>query len=142
MKSFKTKFGLDTLSVSEYANAKGWIVSIATAGAVFGCLACSWLTHRLGRKWTMQIFTVIYIVGILGQTFSGGHLAGLYVSRLVSGFGIGGTTVLPSVYISAVISRPNRTVIFAQHPKPGIPREPSASTQRLDSANSYLFSAS
>lgn len=128
MKSFKTKFCLDTLSVSEYANAKGWIVSIATAGAVFGCLACSWLTQRLGRKWTMQIFTVIYIAGILGQTFSGGHLTGLYVSRLVSGFGIGGTTVLPSIYISEVISRPNRMVIYSQHDKTDILRKPFACT--------------
>jgi MFS family permease len=102
MKSFMTKFGLDKLSAADYANTKGWIVSIATAGAVFGCLACSWLTQRLGRKWTMQIFTVIYMAGILGQTFSGGHLAGLYVARLVSGFGIGGTTVLPSISISEV----------------------------------------
>lgn len=108
MKSFMTKFGLDTLSAAEYANTKGWVVSIATAGAVFGCLACSWLTQRLGRKWTMQTFTVIYIAGILGQTFCGGHLAGLYVSRLISGFGIGGTTVLPSIYISEVSSRPHR----------------------------------
>lgn len=104
MKSFMVKFGLDTLSAAEYASTKGWIVSVATAGAVFGCLACSWLTQRLGRKWTMQIFTVIYVAGILGQTFSDGHLAGLYVARLVSGFGIGGTTVLPSIYISEVTS--------------------------------------
>lgn len=111
MKSFMTKFGLDRLSAAEYANTKGWIVSIATAGAVFGCLVCSWLTQRLGRKWTMQIFTIIYMAGIIGQTFSGGHLAGLYVARLVSGFGIGGTTVLPSIYISEVTSRPKCTAV-------------------------------
>lgn len=104
MESFMTEFGLDTLSAAEYASTKGWIVSIATAGAVFGCLTCSWLTQRLGRKWTMQIFTVIYIAGILGQTFPGHCLAGLYIARLVSGFGIGGTTVLPSIYISEVTS--------------------------------------
>lgn len=120
MKSFMRKFGLDTLSAAEYANAKGWIVSIATAGAVFGCLACSWLTQRLGRKWTMQLFTAIYMAGILGQTFSGGHLGGLYVSRLISGFGIGGTTVLPSIYISEVISRPNCTAIFIHDPKSSV----------------------
>jgi hypothetical protein len=33
-----TDFGLDTQTDHEYANTKGWIVSIATAGAVFGCL--------------------------------------------------------------------------------------------------------
>lgn len=31
-------FGLDAQTESQYANTKGWIVSIATAGAVFGCL--------------------------------------------------------------------------------------------------------
>lgn len=102
MDSFMSRFGLDTLSAAEYANTKGWIVSISTAGAVFGCLACSWLTQRLGRKWTMQIFTVISMAGILGQTLSGGHLGGLYVARLVAGFGMGGTTVLPPIYISEV----------------------------------------
>lgn len=127
MESFMRRFTLNTLSTVDYANTKGWIVSNATAGAVFGCLACSWLTHRLGRKWTMQIFTVIYMAGVLGQTFCGGHLAGLYVSRLVSGFGIGGTTVLPSIYISEVDSFP----IFALWQ--------SASAKETMSANPHLF---
>lgn len=141
MKSFMRKFGLDTLSAAEYANAKGWIVSIATAGAVFGCLACSWLTQRLGRKWTMQLFTAIYMAGILGQTFSGGRLGGLYVSRLISGFGIGGTTVLPSIYISEVISRPKCTAVFIHDPKSSVSQGPSASTKRPKSANFRSFAS-
>lgn len=32
------KFGVADQSDTQYANTKGWIVSIATAGAVFGCL--------------------------------------------------------------------------------------------------------
>lgn len=39
---FKAKFGIDHLSEDEYANTKGWIVSITTAGAVFGCLGVCW----------------------------------------------------------------------------------------------------
>lgn len=38
---FKSKFGLDIQTEDEYANTKGWLVSIATAGAVFGCLGVS-----------------------------------------------------------------------------------------------------
>lgn len=34
---FKKVFGLDQQSEDEYANTKGWVVAIATAGAVFGC---------------------------------------------------------------------------------------------------------
>ena len=36
---FKKAFHVDHQSTTEYANTKGWIVSIATAGAVFGCLS-------------------------------------------------------------------------------------------------------
>ncbi|KAG7052062.1 hypothetical protein JMJ77_0002671 [Colletotrichum scovillei] len=85
MAIFKRRFGIDGQSESEYSNTKGWIVAIATAGAVFGCLACVNLTEKLGRKRTMQIFTLIYIAGSLGQTFSSGSMAGLYISRIVSG---------------------------------------------------------
>ena len=35
---FKRSFGLDSQSEDTFADTKGWLVSIATAGAVFGCL--------------------------------------------------------------------------------------------------------
>jgi len=35
---FKHTFGIYNQTAAEYANTKGWIVAIATAGAVFGCL--------------------------------------------------------------------------------------------------------
>jgi MFS family permease len=102
MKVFKKSFGIDHETEAQYANTKGWIVAIATAGAVFGCLACINIGQILGRKKTMLLFTIVYIAGILGQTFCGGSLAGLYVSRFISGIGIGTTTVLPSIYITEV----------------------------------------
>jgi len=102
MPSFKKRFGLDHLSEKAYADTKGWIVAIATAGAVFGCLACIYMTQRLGRKFTFQLLTLVYIAGVLGQTFSGGNLAALYASRVITGIGIGATTVIPSVYIAEV----------------------------------------
>jgi MFS family permease len=50
----------------------------------------------------MLVFTVIYMAGILGQTFSNGNLSALYATRFISGIGIGTTTVLPSIYITEV----------------------------------------
>lgn len=38
---FMAKFGLGSQTGDEYANTKGWLVSISTAGAVFGCLGVS-----------------------------------------------------------------------------------------------------
>ncbi|KAI7698923.1 hypothetical protein KC353_g16719, partial [Hortaea werneckii] len=81
MEVFKKRFGLGDLNEDQYASTKGWIVSIATAGAVFGCLSCTWLNTRMGRRRVLQLFTVIYIAGILGQTLCDGSLGGMYGSR-------------------------------------------------------------
>ncbi|OOO08332.1 General substrate transporter [Aspergillus oryzae] len=97
---FKARFGLDTQSEDEYANTKGWLVSIATAGAVFGCLGCSPINDRFGRRWTLRIATVIYIAGVLGQGLCGGNLSGLYASRFIAGLGIGPLSIVPPVYIT------------------------------------------
>jgi len=118
MPAFKERFNIASQSEHEYANTKGWIVSIATAGAVFGCLMvcplpliriwftniaqCSWMNSRFGRKKTLFLYTIIYIAGVFGQTFSNGSLTALYIARIISGFGIGGTTVVPSIYLSEV----------------------------------------
>ena len=101
-KTFRKRFGVDHETDAQYANTKGWLVSIATAGAVFGCLSCINLVQLLGRKNTMLLFTVIYTGGIFGQTFAEGNLSAMYASRFIAGLGIGATTVLPSVYIAEV----------------------------------------
>lgn len=101
-KKFKQQFGVAHETEAQYANTKGWLVSIATAGAVFGCLACVNLVQMWGRKNTMLVFTIIYIAGIFGQTFANGSLSAMYASRFIAGIGIGTTTVIPSIYITEV----------------------------------------
>ncbi|KAI1843174.1 hypothetical protein JX266_010701 [Neoarthrinium moseri] len=58
---------------------------------------------------------MIYIAGILGQTFSGGNLGGLYASRLVAGLGIGVTTILPPIYLSEIAPRSIRGLLTLQY---------------------------
>ncbi|KAL4798508.1 hypothetical protein BDV19DRAFT_377035 [Aspergillus venezuelensis] len=99
----------------EYADTKGWIVSIATAGAVFGCLGSLPINDRVGRRWTLRIGTVVYIAGILGQGLCGGSLGGLYASRIVSGMGIGVTTIVPPVYISEIAPKAIRGLLTLQY---------------------------
>ncbi|KAE8396373.1 hypothetical protein BDV23DRAFT_168187 [Aspergillus alliaceus] len=71
----------------------GWLVSIATAGAVFGekrssilttlFIQCSPINDRLGRRWTFRIATVVYIAGL----------------------GIGPLSIVPPVYIIEATKR-------------------------------------
>ncbi|KAK6197223.1 hypothetical protein LQW54_010792 [Pestalotiopsis sp. IQ-011] len=92
---FKDRFGLSKETDEEYTNTKGWIVGIATAGADFGCLACVSLADKIGRRLSLQIFTLVYIAGVLGQTFSNGNLSGLYANRFISRVGIDRSSLDP-----------------------------------------------
>ncbi|KAK5787893.1 hypothetical protein VI817_010389 [Penicillium citrinum] len=112
---FMKVFGLDQQSDAEYANTKGWIVSIATAGAVFGCFGCLPITDRFGRRWALTLATIIYIAGVLGQGLNGGNLSGLYVSRFISGIGIGATTVIPPMYIAEIAPKAIRGLLTLQY---------------------------
>lgn len=49
MDVFTEKFGVAKQTAGQYANTKGWIVSIATAGAVFGCLSVRIIDTMLRR---------------------------------------------------------------------------------------------
>ncbi|KAL4812525.1 hypothetical protein BDW67DRAFT_193607 [Aspergillus spinulosporus] len=108
-------FGIYHLSDDEYAGTKGWIVSIATAGAVFGCLGSLPINDQVGRRWTLRLGTLVYIAGVLGQGLSGGSLAGLYASRDISGMGIGVTTIVPPVFISEISPKAIRGLLTLQY---------------------------
>ncbi|KAL5344042.1 hypothetical protein BJX70DRAFT_405219 [Aspergillus crustosus] len=102
-------------TADEYAGTKGWIVSIATAGAVFGCLGSLPISDRVGRRWTLRIGTIVYIAGVLGQGLCDGNLGGLYASRVITGMGIGVTTIVPPVYISEISPKAIRGLLTLQY---------------------------
>ncbi|KAK9855054.1 hypothetical protein MYU51_003445 [Penicillium brevicompactum] len=112
---FKKDFGLDQQTENDYANTKGWVVAMATAGAVFGCFGCLPLNDRFGRRFTLRVATLVYIAGVLGQGLCGGNMSGLYASRFIAGIGIGATTVVPSVYISEISPKAIRGLLTLQY---------------------------
>ncbi|KAL5356277.1 hypothetical protein BJX96DRAFT_186231 [Aspergillus floccosus] len=99
----------------EYANTKGWIVSITTAGAVFGCLGCPRINDGLGRRWNLRLSTVLYMAGILGQGLCNGNLSGLYASRFIAGLGMGVLTIVPPIYITEIAPKMIRGLLTLQY---------------------------
>jgi sugar porter (SP) family MFS transporter len=73
------------------------------------------INDRIGRRWTLRLGTLIYIAGILGQGLCNGNLGGLYASRVVSGMGIGVTTIVPPVYISEIAPKAIRGLLTLQY---------------------------
>lgn len=85
------------------ATMQGLVVAIFELGAWFTTYPTSWFMDRIGRRWTIMVGALIFIVGGVVQTASY-TMTQMLFGRLVAGFGIGFlSTVLP-VY-TAELSR-------------------------------------
>ncbi|KAK8869535.1 hypothetical protein IAR55_000101 [Kwoniella newhampshirensis] len=98
--SFKAYFGTDKLNAKEYANVSSNITSCFQAAAFFGA-AFSWaMMESWGRKITLQISTVVFIVGAIIQTVPPKQLSYIYAGRSLCGLAVGGITGVVPAYIS------------------------------------------
>ncbi|KAF5544788.1 sugar transport STP1 [Fusarium phyllophilum] len=88
--NFKSKFGDDP-------NATGAVVSVFTGGAFFGAMFAGYAGDRLGRKWTIMIGALIFILGGSLQT-AADHINYLYAGRCLAGLGVGFLVMIVPVY--------------------------------------------
>jgi sugar porter (SP) family MFS transporter len=68
-------------------------------GAVAGCILAGWSAGKVGRKWTLLIAGVIYIVGGLASAFAP-TIWFLIVARFVLGFAVGTASFVAPMYIA------------------------------------------
>lgn len=72
---------------------QGSIASLVTLGAVIGSVICYYIADDIGRKRSLQLAAVLYIVGAILESFSGirnwafGSIAILLLGRFVYGIG-------------------------------------------------------
>jgi sugar porter (SP) family MFS transporter len=103
-------YGYDTGIISgallqitkEFGIAESWKQVIAASillGAVVGALTCSWLSERRGRKGTLVLLAVVFVVGSLWCAFSPDPVL-LSLGRLVLGFAVGGATQTAPMYVA------------------------------------------
>lgn len=79
------------------------IVSILSAGTFFGALIAGDLAEIIGRRLTIIIGCIIYMVGVVLQVAS--HSLGLLVAgRLVAGLGVGFESAIVILYMSEIVS--------------------------------------
>jgi hypothetical protein len=94
--SFQEYYGLDQLSDSKASFISANIVSLFQAGAFFGSIFAYTTSFFLGRRASIWIFISTFLVGA-GITLSPSHSLGpLYAGRVISGFGVGGCTMVVS----------------------------------------------
>lgn len=75
------------------------ITSILSAGTFFGAIIAGDLADFIGRRMTIIVGCVIFLIGVILQTASAG-LGLLVAGRLIAGFGVGFVSAIIILYMS------------------------------------------
>lgn len=102
LQSFIDEFGFDHMTSGHKALIQANIVSIYQAGAFFGSLGAYGSSYYLGRRKSLLLFSLIFMLGaglMCGATGARG-LGLLYAGRVLAGIGIGGCSNMTPIYIA------------------------------------------
>ncbi|KAH7134085.1 general substrate transporter [Dactylonectria macrodidyma] len=100
--SFVEEFSFATMDPDKLALTKQNIVSVYQAGAFFGSLGAYFSSYFLGRRKSLVLFSLIFMLGagmMLGANADRG--LGLIIGgRVLAGIGVGGCSNMTPIYIS------------------------------------------
>src|SRR5271167_3508774 len=105
-------FGFDTAVISGTTNALtqtyrlspallGVTVSSALVGTVIGAITAGIPGQKYGRRDSLRVMAIFYVVSALGCAFAWNWTA-LIFFRFIGGLGIGGSSVLGPMYIAEI----------------------------------------
>ncbi|KAJ8060575.1 hypothetical protein OCU04_010889 [Sclerotinia nivalis] len=94
------------------ASDKSLITSILSAGTFFGAIIAGDLADWLGRRTTVILGCIIFIIGVILQTASSG-LGLLVAGRLVAGFGVGFVSATIILYMSEICPKKVRGALVS-----------------------------
>jgi sugar porter (SP) family MFS transporter len=104
LKSFKEDFGLPTdsggFASARNAQISSNVVSLLTAGCFFGSIFAAFLNERIGRRYSLMIFALVFLLGAAIQVGSHHEIGMIYGGRVVAGLGIGGMSSITPVFVS------------------------------------------
>lgn len=82
------------------------IVSILSVGTFFGAIIAGDVADWIGRKWTVILGCLIYMIGVVIQMItSPEHALGPIVAgRLIAGLGVGFESAIVILYMSEIVS--------------------------------------
>lgn len=105
-------FGFDTSVISgviEYISspsvfdlsgiAKGWTVSCIIVGCMIGCVLAGPLSSRFGRKKTLLLTALVFLISSLGCALSA-RLTTFIEFRMIAGIAVGAASMLAPIYIA------------------------------------------
>lgn len=100
--SFTEEFEFESYEPHDLSLLKANIVSVYQAGAFFGSLFAYGTSYFLGRRRSLLIFSVVFVVGaamMLGASRERG-LGLILAGRVLAGVGVGGASNMTPIYIA------------------------------------------
>lgn len=88
----KSQFALDTAM-------EGWLVSCGLLGCIIGVLLTGIASDRIGRRKTILLAGIMFLVSGIGCAFASGFSM-LVAARLIGGIGVGMASVVSPMYIA------------------------------------------
>ena len=82
------------------------ITSILSAGTFFGAIIAGDVSERIGRKWTVILGCLIYLIGVIIQMVTGpgvDALATIVSGRVIAGLGVGFESAIVILYMSEIV---------------------------------------
>ncbi|TPX07025.1 uncharacterized protein E0L32_011013 [Thyridium curvatum] len=100
--SFKTEFKFDSYTDEGRALLSSNIVSVYQAGAFFGSLFAYASSYYLGRRKSLILFDLVFLVGAGVMLAASGDrgIGPIIGGRVLAGIGVGGASNLVPIYIS------------------------------------------
>ncbi|KAI8583511.1 hypothetical protein K450DRAFT_204553 [Umbelopsis ramanniana AG] len=106
---------MDYFGVADSPAKAGAVVAVMSAGSFVGALVAGVLSDKLGRKETILIAAICWIIGSTLMC-AAQNLGMLIVGRIINGFAVGGASMVVPVYQSEIAPRNirGRIVSFQQ----------------------------
>jgi SP family galactose:H+ symporter-like MFS transporter len=92
-------FIADTFHIT--SSQQEWVVSSMMFGAAVGAIGSGWMNHRLGRKYSLMIGAVLFVVGSLFSAFAP-NVDILLLSRILLGLAVGIASYTAPIYLSEI----------------------------------------
>ncbi|XP_044268849.1 facilitated trehalose transporter Tret1-like isoform X1 [Tribolium madens] len=91
---------------------ESWIGSMAAMGGIFGPFIFGYLVQSTGRKITVTVISIPYLVAYLLAAFAE-SVSLYYVSRILMGFGVGGMFCILPIFVVESVEAKNRGTLQA-----------------------------
>lgn len=83
------------------SNQQEWVVSSMMFGAAVGAIGSGWMNFRIGRKYSLMIGAVLFVVGSLGSALAPDTEV-LVIARVLLGLAVGVASYTAPLYLSEI----------------------------------------